>query len=38
MKTVEVIQQLEKFDKEGRVSGVVDDRGEFVVVSFGILD
>jgi len=33
MKTMEVIQQLEKFEKEGKISGVIDDRGKFIYIT-----
>eukprot|EP01116_Phalansterium_solitarium_P023802 TRINITY_DN8521_c0_g1_i1.p1 TRINITY_DN8521_c0_g1~~TRINITY_DN8521_c0_g1_i1.p1 ORF type:complete len:320 (-),score=100.27 TRINITY_DN8521_c0_g1_i1:404-1312(-) len=33
MKTAEVIEQLEALDKEGSISGVIDDRGKFIYIT-----
>jgi len=33
MKTVETIELIERLDKEGRLSGLVDDRGKFIYVT-----
>lgn len=33
MKTLEVIQLLERLDKEGKISGVIDDRGKFIYIT-----
>jgi len=33
MKTHEVIELIERLDKEGRMSGLIDDRGKFICVT-----
>jgi len=33
MKTSNVIEKIQLLDKEGRLSGVIDDRGKFIYIT-----
>ena len=33
MKAAEMIELLQRLDKEGKISGVIDDRGKFIYIS-----